>query len=63
MTNKINFCWWCGRKLQRGRFAIIIKDGYKHICHKQCAKNIKEGKENFCMLRDDQLLNDGMTDE
>jgi len=54
MKPKVNFCWWCGRKLQGNHHKIIHYEGHDRVCHKWCAESLEEGKTP--MPRDDELL-------
>lgn len=41
----INFCWVCGKKLWEPYFDIVIIDNLDRICHKCCAKELREDPE------------------
>lgn len=50
------FCWWCGRKLQGNHYKEIEYQDHKRICHKWCAKALKERREDDFVIRDGQIL-------
>ena len=43
---RVRFCWECGRKLSGYHFEEIEVEGFPRICHKACAKNIREGNRD-----------------
>lgn len=48
----VSFCWACSRKLYGNHHEEILVDEHMRILHKQCAKYIKEGREDLIRVKE-----------